>query len=566
MSSSARPRRPAADRLTEFFLFVSLGGVFGGAFAALAAPVIFNNVYEYPLALAATCLFRPRGASDMPRLSDAALAGAAAMLATALISMWRAPLDTIVITGALGAAAAIIAAAWNFALRPPPMRYAFLAIAVLHVLLALWMVYALASGGDAVFTHSVEAGRAQLTTRQPWAALIMSSSFLLLCFAVHATIQRRRNDENLANERIGDFAIGAAMPSLVLLIMLVIAGADLDAPVIVIAAICVCGLGILLNRGRPLALAALVLAAFTAIFANDGRDGRVITQERSFFGVLRTRVLREDGEGAPLRVLMHGTTIHGAQLVGPILSRQPLTYYHPRTALGEAILAGLSLNERSNVALIGLGAGATACLTQSFDTLTIFEIDPAMVRLSAGPGGDFTYVEQCQPGARIELGDARLQIAEEPAGAFDVIVVDAFSSDAIPAHLLTREAIGLYLSKLSENGIVVLHLSNRNLALVSEAARVARDLQAPTLFRVSARFDTPYVSYYGGLGASVMIVGKQAEVLARLALPSQEWIVFEAPPGPAWSDDYINLPRALWESLSGAEECRVYPYVERCKN
>ncbi len=552
--------RPSADKLTEFFLFVSLGGVLGGVFAALLAPVIFNNVYEYPLALAAACLFRPRAASDMPRLTDASLAAAAAMGVTALMLMWTAPLDAILATAALGAAAAIIAAAWSEAPRPAPLRYGFLAIAALHAVLVLWAVCDVAFKFDAVFVHNVEAGSAQLITSQPWAALFLVSSFLLLCFAVHATIQRRRN-----GGRVSDIALGAAMPSLILLIMLVIAGAKVDARALIIMAVMFCGLGIFFNRGRPIALASLVLMAFAIIFLDDVRGGRVITQERSFFGVLRTRVVQHNAEDPPLRILMHGTTIHGAQLASPGLTRQPLTYYHARTALGESILAGLALGESSHLALIGLGAGSTACLTRSADTLTIFEIDPAMVRLSARPGGDFTYVPECQPDARIELGDARLQIAEEPNGAFDVIVVDAFSSDAIPAHLLTREAIALYLAKLSERGVIVLHLSNRNLALVSEAARVARDLEAPTLFRISDRFEQPYVSYYGGLAASVMIVARSPDVLARLPLPSNDWVVFEAPPGRAWSDDYINLPRALWDSVIGAEQCRIYPYLPDCE-
>jgi hypothetical protein len=261
---------------------------------------------------------------------------------------------------------------------------------------------------------------------------------------------------------------------------------------------------------------------------------------------------------------MHGTTIHGAQLVGPTVERQPLTYYHARTALGEAILAGVSGGPTSRVALIGLGTGSTACLLRPADQLTIFEIDPAVVRLSGEPGGDFTFVPVCQPNRLIELGDARLQIAEEPDGAFDVIVVDAFSSDAIPAHLLTREAIQLYISKLSDRGIVVLHLSNRNLALVSEAARVARDMNAPYVYRISDRFEQPRVSYLGGLAASVMIIAKRPQTIGTLAI-NPDWRPIPAPPGRGWTDDYINLPRALWEGLTGAEECRIYPYLERCQ-
>jgi hypothetical protein len=216
------------------------------------------------------------------------------------------------------------------------------------------------------------------------------------------------------------------------------------------------------------------------------------------------------------------------------------------------------------LALIGLGTGSTACLLRPDDQLTIFEIDPAVVRLSAEPGGDFTFVPLCQPNRRIELGDARLQIAHEPDGEFDVIVVDAFSSDAIPAHLLTREAIQLYLSKLSDRGIVVLHLSNRNLALVSEAARVAHDLNVPYLYRMSDRFEQPRVSYLGGLAASVMIIAKTPQALTTLTL-NPDWRVLPAPPGRARTDDYINLPRALWEGLTGAETCLIYTYLAQCQ-
>ncbi len=301
------------------------------------------------------------------------------------------------------------------------------------------------------------------------------------------------------------------------------------------------------------------------------RGGRIITQERSFFGVLRTRAIdypmQQGAAPVEMRILMHGTTIHGAQLVGEGVTRTPLTYYNPRTALGEAIMAGLATGDTQP----GCAHRARRRLhrvphMRSADTLTIFEIDPAVVRLSARPGGDFTYVPECQPNARVELGDARLQIAEEPDGLFDVIVVDAFSSDAIPAHLLTREAIALYLRKTSERGIVILHLSNRNLALVSESARVARDLDAPTLYRVSDRVFEPSNPLPVGLPASVMIVARSPHALAQLPLyATSNWRVFDAPPGRSWSDDYINLPRALWESISGREECRVYPNVERCK-
>lgn len=419
--------RPGADRLTEFYFFVSLGGVLGGSAAALLAPAVFNDVYEYPLALAAAALFLPRGEEGLPRLAACA-AGAAALLGLLL-----------------------------------------LLLRLIEPGLAIKLV-----GGNQY-------------------ALVLTG--LATCLAA-----------------------------------------------------------ILLNRARPGRLAALVVSSFLIFFLKEDRAGRVITQERGFFGILRTREICDpaDRKVPILRILSHFNVVHGAQLTRPGLTRQPLTYYNPRTALGEAVLAGLSTGEPGRVALIGLGAGATACLLRPADRLTIFEIDPAVVRLAARPGGDFTYVPECQPGARVVVGDARLRIAGEPDGAFDVIVADAFSSDAIPAHLLTREAVELYLRKTSDRGVVVLHLSNSSLALISEAARVARDLGAPALFRESGGFNHPYASYFGALGAGAMIIARSPEVMAKLPLQAMtEWSFIEAPAGRAWSDDYINIPRALWGNLTG---------------
>jgi hypothetical protein len=552
--------RPTADRLTEFYLFVSLGGVLGGAFAALAAPLIFNNVYEFPLALAAVCLFRPREDTGVPRLRDASLAAAVMLGVLGLLLLRWAPLDATFILAALGAAGAVLAAGWSDESRPATYRYAFLAVAAVHTILVIGIIASFAFNWASVFVDVTVNDQMQTVPRQPWGALLMATSFFVLAFCVHGTILPRKD-----NARVADLGLGAAMASVMLLLVLLVRS-GVDARLLTAAAMLFCGVALFLNRGRPWALAMVVLIAFMVIFIDENRGARVITQERSFFGVLRTREFfdRTEPSAPPLRVLMHGTTIHGAQIAHPDFEREALTYYNPRTALGEAILAGLGTGPISHLALIGLGTGSTACLMRPDDELTIFEIDPAVVRLSAGPGGDFTYVPVCQPSARIELGDARLQIAEEPDGEFDVIVVDAFSSDAIPAHLLTREAIQLYLSKLSDRGIVVLHLSNRNLALVSEAARVARDLNAPYLYRISDRFEHPEVSLYGGLAASVMIIAKSPETLGSLAI-NPDWRVIPAPAGPGWTDDYINLPRALWEGLTGAETCRIYTYLKQCQ-
>lgn len=550
--------RPSAERLTEFYLFVSLGGVLGGAFAALLAPVIFNNVYEYPLALAAACLFRPRAPSAMPRLADATVA-AAVMLAIAGLAMAVMNLNpyvTVIFAAALGAAAAMVAAGWGDESRPPALRYGFLALAALHAGLVIWVAF----NTDNIFLGSVVEGRPRMNIAAPWGAVLIGSSLIMLMFAVHATIQRRREDTVVA-----DLAYGAALPTFVLVITLMLLREQLNDAMLAAIALMFCAVAIFMNRGRPIILAGVVLTSFAIIFLDDASGARIITQERTFFGVLRTRVYEvQDSAAPPLRVLLHGTTLHGAQIAEPTLSRQPLTYYHPRTALGEAITVGLAMRDQSRLALIGLGTGSTACLMQPEDELTIYEIDPAVVRLAVEPGGDFTFVPQCQPNARVVIGDARLQIAHAPEGAYDVIVVDAFSSDAIPAHLLTREAIQLYLDRTSENGIVILHLSNRNLALVSEAARVARDLNAPTLFRLSNAFELPGAVLYGGSAASVMIVARDPATLAALPLMNDDWRVLTAPPGRGWTDDYINVPRALWDQVVGVETCWLYPDQPDC--
>src|SRR5690606_41371968 len=139
----------------------------------------------------------------------------------------------------------------------------------------------------------------------------------------------------------------------------------------------------------------------------------------------------------------HGTTIHGAQIADPRFERQPVTHYHPVTARGEATLAGLRTGANSRLALIGLGTGSTACLMRPSDHLTIFEIDPAVVRLAARPGGDFTFVPACQPNARIELGEARQEIFEVGDGEIEVIGVDGVASDSSPAYLRRGDLIAL---------------------------------------------------------------------------------------------------------------------------
>ncbi len=543
--------RPEAGRLTEFYLCVSFGGVVGGAFAALAAPVLFNNVYEYPLAIAAACLLRPRAPTPTPRLENASLMAALGLTLT-VAAVLLTDLNTqtgIFLLAGLAAAASVLAPVFGASsLRE---RYAALAAAVIHT----GVFFFVALNADALFV----AGEYQLL-QAPWNLILIATSLVILGLSLQHAVQPSK-----AAQPTADWVHGMALAGAPLLLALALTGSRFGAAALTGAALTCCALALFFNRGRPALMASIVLAAFALVFLDDSNGSRIITQERTFFGVLRTRATplpaQEGRPAAERRTLSHGTTLHGAQIVG---DPTPLTYYNPRTSLGEAVLAGLARREHNSLALIGLGTGSTACLTSPGDELTIYEIDPAVVRLSALPGGDFTFVPMCQPDARLELGDARLRLAHAPDGAYDVIVVDAFSSDAIPAHLLTREAVALYLAKINEQGIVVLHLSNRNLALVSEAARVARDLNAPTLYRVNPEDIRDAEGVVVGNVTSVMVLARSPVVLATLPLASP-WQVLRAPSGPSWSDDYINIARAFWENLGGGEDCVLAPETEACR-
>src|SRR5262249_31487579 len=157
--------------------------------------------------------------------------------------------------------------------RPPAFRYAFLAVGALHSILVIWVAFHIPQ----VFSRGIVDGHNIVSTHQPWNWFLLLSSFLVLTFAVHGTVQRRREGE----DAVGDFSLGVVIPSVVLLIMTVIAGAKNDADQMTIIMLLFCGLAIFFNRGRPIFMAIIVLSAFLMIFLEDARGGRVITQERS---------------------------------------------------------------------------------------------------------------------------------------------------------------------------------------------------------------------------------------------------------------------------------------------
>jgi SAM-dependent methyltransferase len=240
----------------------------------------------------------------------------------------------------------------------------------------------------------------------------------------------------------------------------------------------------------PEAIAAIALTAGLAVLAMGGRarfafhlatvmvalgGGAALRQSimedsraRSFFGVY-TVIDRGD-----VRELMHGTTLHGAQSLKPGLRYRPTTYYSPESGVGRVMDAAPDLfGIQARIGVVGLGTGTLACYAQPGQAWTFFEIDPLVVRIARA---DFTWLERCARDAAIELGDARLRLEAGPPARFDLLAVDAFSSDAIPLHLLTREALAAYGRALRPGGVMLIHISNRFLDLEPPLAGSVRDL------------------------------------------------------------------------------------------
>jgi hypothetical protein len=308
-------------------------------------------------------------------------------------------------------------------------------------------------------------------------------------------------------------------------------------------------LALLLNGGRwkLFATAALALVLIRAYPADDGRVETV----RSFFGVHKI-VVTSDGH---YHVLMHGTTIHGAQKYlnadgSKVTGRpEPITYYHKDGGIGRAITA---IRERKGaplkVAVIGVGAGTLTCAARPGEDWTYFEIDQTMVDTASDPKY-FSYIKSCAPDFKPVIGDARLTFAKEPDGVYDLIIVDAYSSDAIPIHLATEEAMAIYKAKLAPQGAVVMHVSNRHLELESVVVGIAdaNDLKSWVYNEDSGR-DDEYI-----FSTDVVISAREDADVGKLAT-SDKWTETDPTEGErVWTDDYSNILGAVYRRLRDGE-------------
>ncbi|MBR0751444.1 fused MFS/spermidine synthase [Bradyrhizobium jicamae] len=296
---------------------------------------------------------------------------------------------------------------------------------------------------------------------------------------------------------------------------------------------------------------ATVVVALVLLRAYPSDDGRVETV-RSFFGVHKI-VVTPNGQ---YHVLMHGTTIHGAERFKnddgtPATGRpEAITYYHKDGGIGQAISA---MRERKGgplkVAVIGLGSGTLTCASEPGEDWKFFEIDQTMVDTARDPKY-FTYIQSCEPNLKPVIGDARLTFAKEPDGVYDLIIVDAYSSDAIPIHLATEEAMEIYKEKLAPQGAVVMHVSNRHLELASVIVGIAdaNDMKSWVYSEDSGR-DNEYI-----FSTSVVVSAREEADVGKLA-SSDVWAETEADEKQrVWTDDYSNVLGAVYRRLRDGEQ------------
>jgi len=301
-------------------------------------------------------------------------------------------------------------------------------------------------------------------------------------------------------------------------------------------------LAVVLQR-TTLKFTALIVLAFVFTIQLGSESGK---REfvRSFFGVHKVLEV-DDGQ---FRVLQHGTTEHGAQRIrderGRPVSGRPevLTYYHLQSPMAQGLAAMREKKGKPiSIAVVGLGTGSLACQIKPGDALDYYEIDPAVVRIARDPGR-FSYLSSCAPDVKVIMGDARLTLADATDGAYDILIVDAFSSDAIPTHLLTREAMAIFASRIAPDGMVLMHVSNKHMALAPVVAGVA---QANGLVAITSKGEQGNDDNEHRFSSTVVAVARSESDFGALA-ESDDWHEEEADPKDwVWTDDYSNVIGAM---------------------
>lgn len=280
--------------------------------------------------------------------------------------------------------------------------------------------------------------------------------------------------------------IGAILMTLLIITLHETGNHNLNAEPMIAAVVFLVGITLIQTRWI-LAIFLVATLSFNPIgYALNGiGDIKYIHQERNFFGVLRV----VDSGKDKIRVLLHGTTTHGTQPLAEDQKLMPVSYYGLRSPYAETFDYLKTRPGDQKIAVLGLGIGVMACYTHPGRSFDFYEIDPAVIELAENKDY-FTYLSDCGSPYEVILGDGRLRILEKPDNYYDIIVLDAFSSDNIPVHLLTLEALKMYRTKLKENGILALHISNNFLDLEPVLTTAAQHLQLKSIAKIGPDIKT----------------------------------------------------------------------------
>ncbi len=295
------------------------------------------------------------------------------------------------------------------------------------------------------------------------------------------------------------------------------------------------------TRKRVITFAGLTGVIIVSAMTVHGLSSNTLMQQRTFFGVLAVRdstLINEQNQPEIYHELFHGTTKHGAQRLSPELQQIPLTYYSQPSPMGQLFKEFNAENQNWKIGAVGLGAGALACYAKPSQQWTFYEIDPLVVS-TAKNTAYFSYLDKCAPNAEMKVGDARLSLEKETDGSFDLLMMDAFSSDAVPTHLLTKEAIELYFKKLKPNGILAFHITNRHLSIKKVLSVHAEQLHLAALIQeFKPKKDIPLV-----VATDWVVMAKNKAVLNSLQQSQLgQWqkmpLYFDL---AIWTDDFTNI-------------------------
>jgi SAM-dependent methyltransferase len=273
---------------------------------------------------------------------------------------------------------------------------------------------------------------------------------------------------------------------------------------------------------------AVMIAGYRLALPKFLDDAQILHIDRDFFGIKKV-VFDVDSN---MRKLLHGDTLHGVESMDPSLSGQPLSYYHETGPAGD-IMKLISVRAKQHVAVVGLGTGSMAGYAGPDRHITFFDIDPQVYDIAFH---FFTYLRRCGDECDVVFGDGRLSIEKARDGEFDVLMLDAFNSDSIPAHLVSREAVRMYLTKLKPDGLILFHVSNRYMDVESLATAVALDAGLQGRVRYDDDEEAP-----GKATSDYVVVARHSEDFGELN-EDENWTTIEKPNGiQPWTDDYSNM-------------------------